>query len=171
MGGGGSRHLQHLVTALQCAEWGGTAGTETRAQTWTWEEAAYTEAEVAETRWRGVNLKGSKIFTTTPRNCDGSREYEGKPGDIARDEDEQPGPQILSDKEFLSYWVQRVTCEDTNWDSGQPGELGAFAGRCLQALSFPGNLCVGSLDKDTSNKGPLICSIYTTCETLRLHFY
>lgn len=112
MGGGGSQYCS--------VGNGGTAGTETRAQkellrtSWTWEEAACTEAEVAETRWRGVNLKGNKIFTNTPRNCDGSQEYEGKPRDMARDEDEQPGPQILSDKEFLSHWVQRVTCKDTN---------------------------------------------------------
>lgn len=41
---------------------------------------------------------------------------------MAGDEDEKPGPQILSDKELLSYWIKRVTREDTNWDSRQPWE-------------------------------------------------
>ena len=126
--------MQHLVTVLQCVECGDRdqgsdldlGGSRT-----------YTEAEVAETRWRGTNLKGSKIFTNTPRNCDGSQECEGKPWDTAGDEEKQPGPQILSDKELLSCWVQRVTSEDTSWDSRQPGDQGRLCWEMPASFKLP----------------------------------
>lgn len=95
---------------------------------------------------------------------------------MTKEEDKKPGFQILSDKELLSFWERRATCEDTIWDSWQTGEQACLCERSMgpwqlgdacKALNFPGKLYMGPLDRDATNTNLL----YAAFILQHIHFY